>query len=1080
MDIWQALPHELALCLAAELDAERPGLTLAMVFALEGDVDPGRLRRALLVLAERHEALRTRFVRDGEHWLRTVDPAARVSEAESGYCTINKLPQCASEAELTSELERRCRESQDLSAGPLFQARVLVSADAPTHLLVRVHHAVIDLWSVALLLRELPDLYARTGSPGTEGTTAAPDAAQGRPRERSGRAKEHSLAFWRRLWADGCDRLDLPRARRPAPTEPGEARATARAELALGVERSRRLREFATECGVTRYAVLFAAQALALGRLGRSACPPLAVSLHGRGSANLRSVGYELSTVVLPVAMNTGTAREYVAFVGSLLRDALAHRSVGYPDLVDHAREHHGLDVPPPETTLAMFQDPPGMTGLGAALLTGGEFRTGELRLRTVVPPVSVGPWRLATALADRGDQIMGFVETDPAHHPPELAAELARTLPAALDALMANPDAQVVDLEVVSATDRRLLSAWGRAPEMPNIGPDTVHGLLLHAAQQYPDRTAVLADDGELTYRDLARQSAAVAGELRRRGVPTGGTVGILLRRGRHLLPALLGVLRAGCAYVGIDASAPAARRADVLSRAGASLVLTDGSVPDHGTSETASRLSCASLPVEEAVASQAPAPADTATASSPAYAMFTSGSTGRPKGVLISHAAAVNLIRFGSYHFTPEQLTECLAVSGTHFDLSVWELFLPLANGHRVRLVENALTLLEQDEPAPSTFLSSVPSAVATCAHHGALPPGLRLVTMGGDVITGDLVRRIAADCPQAEIVAMYGPTETTTYMTFTQVHADVEDPVPIGRPFGGTTVRVVDENLWDVPIGAVGEALIAGPCVALGYLGEPGPTAARFLPDADGSGGRAYRSGDLVRWRPDGQLEFVGRVDHQVKVRGFRIETGEVESRLRRVAALREALVHAVGSGLDRRLVACLVPAAPVPDDPSDWLRNLRSRLAEHLPSYMVPAEYAIVDELPKNRNGKPDRARIAQLPATRVGNTEGSPPANSVQRRLAGIWQQLLGLEAVSTADDFFEVGGHSLLLARLAGSIREEFRADVSVTRLWNARTITEQEAVIASSAAATGDPRRIQRVDRSHRTVRARSEPEMR
>ncbi|MFG2651376.1 amino acid adenylation domain-containing protein [Streptomyces sp. NPDC048436] len=1061
-----ALPHEQVLCLAQELDPQRPGLTLAMAFELEGGCAPAPLLAALRELVRRHEALRTRFVRGEDRWLRVVDAAERVDEEPERYCDQEALPPAADATAIKALLEERCRQYPDLSEGALFRATVLVAPDddtAPLRLVVRAHHTVADLWAVGVLLIELCELYRHNPEahdpvlpPAVPLTHAPVPAAR----------LERARRFWTGLWQDGHDPLDLPRTTTPPdPVPSGMSRATCRVPVDFGEPRTSALREFAKDCGVSSYSVLFAAQALALARLGGSARTPLAVSTHGRDGTNARAVGYVLSTGVLPVDTRSGTARDYVLRVHRMLRGALANQCLSYPDLVASADGASPAGMPVPEATLAMFQDPAGLKGLGAALLSQATIPPGNL-LRTVVPPVSVGPWLLATALADDGRKLSGFVDVDPAHHPAWLAERMAQLLPNAADALITHPETPVDALDGVSSADRELLACWSSSAAEPGISESTLHGEVLDAAARHPDRVAVISGDSELTYRELAESSAAFAAAVRSGGAVTGGTVGILLSRGRDLVPALLGVLRAGCAYVGLDPCTPFSRLDRVVTQAGCATVITDEASEDLGRALPCRTLPAADVPARPAAAM--PAEVDVAP-DSPAYLMFTSGSTGRPKGVAISHRSAVNLMRFGRRNFTGDELRESLAVSGVHFDLSVWEIFLPLSAGGRVRLLDNALELIDRAQPPPGTFLSSVPSAVATCVKERALPPGLRLITMGGDTIGGTLVRDIAAQCPQARIVAMYGPTETTTYMTWSEVGPATGDPVPLGRPFGGTTLKVVDEQLREVPLGATGELLIGGPCVALGYVGEAALTAARFIPDPDRPGERLYRSGDLVRWRPDGLLDFAGRVDHQVKIRGFRIELGEVEAGLRETAPLHEAVVHAVDRGAERQLLAALVPAEPVPEDPTVWLREVRERLATRVPGYMVPSEYAVLAQVPKNRNGKPDRQRLALLPAVRIGHGEDAPLSGAVQERLGGLWRELLGLPAVGARDDFFAVGGHSLLLARLARLVAAEFGVDVQVAQLWNARTIADQEAVVAAApGCAPGHvDRPVRRLDRS-------------
>lgn len=1066
-----ALPHEYVLCLTQDLDPQRPGLTLAMAFELDGGCDPRRLLRALNELVARHEALRTRFVRSADSWVRVVDPADAVDEEPDRYCVRETLPAGVDSVAITALLEERCRQYPDLGQGPLFHATVIVAESseedrtAPVRLVVRVHHSVADLWSVGVLMAELFRLYAQ------DPTLPPATPLQHRPAspERLTRARQ----FWSKLWEEGHASTNLPRATTP-PTRPGTSRSGFRVPVDLGEGRTAAVRAFAKDCGTSCYSLLFAAQALALARYGNSSRTPLSVSMNARTGADGQAVGYGLSTAVLPVDTASGTARDLVRHVHRMLRGALANRCLGYPDLVAPNADRTSVAMPAPEATLAMFQDPPGTEGLGSALLTRADIPLGGLTMRTVVPPVSVGPWQVATALADDGRTMHGFVDVDPAHHPAWLAERLAEMLPAVVDALIAHPETPLERLDIVTSAQRELRASWSTSAAEPGIRESTLHGEVLTVAARHPDRVAVITPAGDLTYEQLAERSEAFAAELRGAGITPGSTVGILLTRsGGDLVPALLGVLRAGCAYVGLDRLAPAHRITQVTTGAHCSAVITDDTTHDLGRMLPCPIVHAATVPARPDTPAL-PGAEPSVAPDDPAYLMFTSGSTGRPKGVAIAHHSAVNLIRSGLRRFTADELSESLAVSGVHFDLSVWEIFLPLSAGGRVRLLENALDLVDLREAPPGTFLSSVPSAVAACVRQHALPPGLRLVTMGGDTISASLVRDIARQCPRARIVAMYGPTETTTYMTWSDVGPDTKDPVPLGRPFGGTVLRVVDEHLRDVPPGATGELLIGGPCVALGYVGEAATTAAGFLPDPECPGARLYRSGDLVRLRPDGLLDFAGRVDHQVKIRGFRIELGEVEAALRDTAPAKDVVVHAVGDGSERRLLACLVPAEPVAENPAEWLRGIRDRLADRLPGYMVPSHYTVVDVVPKNRNGKPDRRRLALLPAVRIGHGEDAPLTGEVQDKLGGLWRQLLHVPTVGARDDFFESGGHSLLLARLAWLITAEFDVDIQLARLWNARTIADQEAVVieapkAAAAPATRPVRRLDRTRHMHR-----------
>ena len=439
-------------------------------------------------------------------------------------------------------------------------------------------------------------------------------------------------------------------------------------------------------------------------------------------------------------------------------------------------------------------------------------------------------------------------------------------------------------------------------------------------------------------------------------------------------------------------------------------------------------------------------------------AYVIYTSGSTGRPKGVAIEHRSAVALVGWAREEFSPEQLSGVLASTSVCFDLSVFEIFVTLACGGTIHLLDNALALAGTGTEA--RLLNTVPSAAAELLRIGALPSSVRTVCLAGEPLPGALAARLYATGTVERVLNLYGPSEDTTYSTGALVPRDDPRAPAIGRPVRGTRAHVVDRRSGLVPPGVAGELWLAGAGLARGYLGRPELTAERFTPDPFGAGAgeRVYRTGDLVRWRSDGELEFLGRIDHQVKLRGFRIELGEIEAVLRSHPAVDEAVVQVWESAGDRRLVAWVtLDRTDLPDLPSEMTSWLRGKL----PEYMVPAAFVVLEALPLTPNGKvdrralpaPDRAR----PRRQGRQGEIVAPRTRTEETVAEIWKELLGLEQVSVEDTFFELGGHSLLATQVLARVRKSFGVDLPLREVFQRPTIAGLSELIDAQAAAPPD-----------------------
>jgi amino acid adenylation domain-containing protein len=575
------------------------------------------------------------------------------------------------------------------------------------------------------------------------------------------------------------------------------------------------------------------------------------------------------------------------------------------------------------------------------------------------------------------------------------------------------------------------------------------LHELVAEQAERAPHAPAVTCDGQTLTYQQLITRAQDLAERLRAAGLAQEDVVGVLMRRSPELIVALLAVLIAGGAYLGLEPDDPPGRRDSLLKDADVAMVIVDDvlrdRVPDGIT--TVSEDAAAPRPTTGPTVPPLPGHPDRL-----AYVSYTSGSTGEPKGVAVPHRAVDRLVRGADWmEVRPEDVF--FHIAPVAFDASTLEIWAALANGCRLVVFPQVAITLEQVAATVRTEGVTVLLLTTGLFHQMAGSRldafvGVRHVLTGGDVASPSHVGRLLAAYPQLVFTNGYGPTENTTYTTcWTSSTFTAGQSVPIGRPISGTRVAVLDGSLRPVPMGECGELYAAGAGLSRGYLHRPAATAERFVPDpfATEPGARMYRTGDLVRWTPDGTLEFVGRADEQVKVQGYRAEPRAVEVELEHMAGVRHAAVlpQADPAG-GTRLLAYVVPTDPDPGKAIDLCRQLRLDLREKLPTYLVPLAILIRSELPLNRNGKVDRRALPT--ATRVPRNVGNEfvaPLTTVQLRLSELWGELLGVEPIGIEDDFFDLGGHSLLATELLVAVQREFGVDVPAQTLFFSPTVAE-------------------------------------
>ncbi len=1033
------------------LDPQSSAYHIPLALDLLGSLDEAALERALAAVVQRHEVLRTTFsAADGEPRQLVSPPRQQPLPRVDLSALPGPTGAMAARQLAASEAVRLF----DLEAEPPMRACLLRRGPAERTLLVTLHHIASDAWSMEVLVRELAALYAAAAAGRSSPLPALPvqyaDYAIWQRGWLSGDVLTLQLDHWRRVLAGAPQVLELPTdRRRPAVQRfrAGTWTSPLPAVLAAG------LQGLGRSLAVTPFMLLLALVQALLARWSGQDDLLLGSPVANRERADTAGlIGFFANTVVLrgdlsgdpPFADVTESARRTVL-------DAVTHQDLPFEKLVEELQPERDLATSPLFQVLLVWQgvpaELPALPGLRLAPWdetagTGAKF---DLSLVWSELPGggAAASWEYDADLFDR-----------------VTVARLAAQLETLVAAVLAGPRVRLSELPRLAPAERQqLLAEWADGGAAIEPSAAALHTLFEAQAARVPAAVALIAGDERLTYAELDRRADALARRLRRAGVRPESLVGVLAERSAALVVGLLGVLKTGGAYVPVDPAAPRERQAFVLADAGAAVLLvSDRYAP--AAAEIAGAAAVVALegradPADGTAAGPVPAGAG-AGPGALAYVIYTSGSTGVPKGVAVAHGSAVALVDWALQVYSAEELAGVLFATSIGFDLSIFELFVPLAAGGCVVLAENALELPVLPAAAAVRLVNTVPSALAELVRAGSLPAGVQTVNLAGEPLTRALAEQIHALGTVGRLFNLYGPSEDTTYSTFVRVAAGEGREPSIGRPLPGSRVFLLDRLLRPVPQGAPGELLLAGAGLARGYLDRPVLTAERFLPDPfGGAGERLYRTGDLARWRPDGTLEFLGRIDHQVKVRGFRIELGEIEAALLRCAGVREAAVLARGEEGDRRLVAFVAADG----EEREVAGRLRAEVAGRLPAYMVPAAFAVLNALPLTPNGKVDRKALARIEVdVAAGGGGGTRRRTAAEELVAGIWARVLGRGEVGPGASFFDLGGHSLLASQAVAHLRRAFGREVALRDLFEARDADDLAARIMAGDAPSAPP----------------------
>ncbi len=1025
-----------------------PAYNLPAALECLGPLDVGALHRALAALADRHETLRTRFeLLDG----RPVQRIAPAVDLAPPVVDLAGLPAARRETAAARLVAGEAWRPFDLACGPLVRAILVRLADRRHALLVVLHHALADGWSIGILIQDLAALYraAARGVPAALAPLAIQyaDFAIWQRSWLSGAVLAGELGFWRSRLEGLPPLLELP-TDRPRPAVQGWRGASR--PVRLGGAISAGLRALCQRTGTTPFMALGAAFFALLARLSGQRDVGLGVPVAGRTQLlTERLIGLFVNTLVLRAELPG--ERPFARLLERVREDALAayeHQEVPFERLVEELRVERSLSHSPLFQVMFAMQNAP--TGdLGSPGLAT------DLALRPWPAPGAVAKFDLTLTLSEAADGIGGTLSYATALFDAATIDRLGAHLGALLAAVVADPERRLADLPLLAAAARhQLVAEWNDTAAA--AGDDALLRFASRAAAT-PGATAIEGADGAVSYRQLAERAGAFADRLRARGIGLEDRVAVLAERTPATLVAYLGILAAGAAYVALDPLQPAERLTAMLEDAwqgSAAPILAGRAALTLPFVQALAARGVAALDPEDAVAGDAtvfapPAPPHSAAA----YVIYTSGSTGRPKGVVVSRGALANLVAWHLAEYLGDRggaaPPRATLLAGTGFDASVWEIWSCLAAGGTLvvpdddtRSSPSRLAGWLAAERITSSFL---PTPLAEAVLAEPWPPGAALAVL---LTGGDLLHAGAPGERPFRLVNHYGPTESAVVTTAGAVAAGAPLP-PIGRPIGNLRVHLLERGGQPAPVGVAAELAVAGAGLARGYLGDPARTAESFVPDPlDAAGGRLYRSGDLARWLPDGRLEFLGRADGQVKIRGIRVELGEIEAALAAYPGVAAAAAALREIGGVRRLIGYLVPRAGEVDTD-----ELRRWLKQRLPPAMIPAAFVAVAALPLSASGKVDRAALP-APAADAGPGAGHvAPRNAMEELLAGIWSELLGAPRVGAHDSFFDLGGHSLQATRLMGRVRETLGVSLEVRAIFEAPTLGEFAGQVAAEMA---------------------------
>jgi amino acid adenylation domain-containing protein len=1044
-----------------QLDPGSCAYNLVFSYRLSGELDVNLLERSINQIVARHEVLRTVFDAVDGQPVQIISPATTIS------LQVIDLSNVSSESLQKSEVRRfvggLARQPFDLARGPLLRPALLRLARNEYVFLLVVHHVVFDGWSIGVFLGEFSQIYnsLKLGQPSSLAALRiqyADFAAWQRNRLCETNLEEH-LSYWRKQ-VDNLSTLNLPIKRSQPSSDPP---SSAREEFEISGDLLNGLRSLTNLSGTTLFMVLMAAYKVVLHRYTGQTDIAIGTFVSGRNHPAVEAlIGFFLNMLVLRTDLSGNpTFRELLERIRKVCVGAFTHQDLPFEKIVEELRPTRDLTHNPlVQATFALQNSPKQLLNLTGIAARDWDISAGVAR-----------PFDLHLYIIEEETCLRGYVSYNKNLFETDTVRRLINHLKNLLKAIAANQDQRISAFPMLTDEEtHQLLVEWNDT-KTDYAKENCIHELFEAQVEKTPDAIAITFENHQVTYRGLNQRANQLAHYLRRRGVRPDDLVSLFMERSPEMVIAILGVLKAGGAYLPIDPNLPAERIQFLLTDAQVELILTQDKL-QAALGDFSGEVFCLDNDRSNLSDENQENPRPTALGHHAAYVIYTSGSTAVPKGVINIHDGLRNRIQWMQQNYRLSALDRVLQKTPYTFDVSVWECLWPLTSGASLVLAQpggqrDSAHLVELIKSWQITTLHFVPSMLGIFLQEPGFEQcsSLRQVFCSGEALSYELQQNFF-ERSAAVLHNLYGPTEASIDVTAWQCRRDyAAKVVPIGRPIANTQIYILDEYLAPVPIGVVGQIHIGGDSLARGYLNQPELTAEKFIYHSFNGepARRLYKTGDLARYLPDGNIEFLGRVDNQVKIRGYRIELGEIEAVLGQHRTVREcAVIARQESDSDnpkskienpKSLVAYVVAHERPPPT-----FELRSYLKAKLPDYMIPSAFVFLDTLPLTPNGKVDRKA---LPAAGRSRAELEPgyqaPCTSLEKILAEIWIQVLKVDRVGIHDNFFDLGGHSLLATQVISRVRVAFHIEVALRTLFERPTVAELTKAILAQQAATLD-----------------------
>lgn len=1020
------------------LEPGTPTYNIPRLYALTGPLDVTSLARSVDEIVARHEVLRTVVIEEAGR------PVPRVGKSMQGIVrleTVEGADPRERDRVAWARAEEEARLPFDLSTGPLIRVLLLRKGPEDHLLLITMHHIVSDGWSLGVFVRELGELYAVGTSSRATVLPRLPiqysDYADWQHERFQGEYLERHVRYWKEELGGELPVLDLgtdhlrPAARR-------SVGGTYR--FSLPRDATETLKDLGRREGCTLFMTLLSAYGVLLHRY--SSQEELIIGTPIAGRTRLETEGLVgLFVNSLAIRLNCEGDPPFRDLLKQVRRKSLGayeHQDVPFEKLVEELQPRRTLSRTPVFQTMFVLQNTPSLPlHLVGLDVEKKDIDTGSAK------------FDITLSITERDDRTDGHLEFDSDLFDPSTARRIAEHYRMLLQGIIDDPGRQISALPMLTPPERHeVLEKWN-ATETPDPSPACIHELIESQAARSPDKTALVWENERVSYRALNERANRLANILQKCGVGPEVPVGVCMERSAEMIAAMLAILKVGGAYVPLDPSYPPDRITFMVDDARTPVVIMQDRVTRrfpalaNRNDVRILRVDADQAMIGEANAANLPLRYQD---SSLAYVIYTSGSTGTPKGVAIEHRNVTALIGWAGGLYNAEDLEGVLASTSICFDLSIFEIFVPLCLGGTVLLSENVLQLPTLGSRGDVRLLNTVPSAITELLRIDGIPRSVRTINLAGEPLAQSLVRQLYALGSVKRVYDLYGPTEDTTYSTCAL--RTPEGPQTIGRPLPNKRVYILDQHCEPVPVGITGEIYIGGRGVTRGYLRRPELTAQSFLVDpfVSDRAERMYRTGDLGRFQSDGSIQFLGRRDNQVKIRGFRIELGEIEAGIASNPSVRDAAV-VLREDLPgmRRIVAYVVLR-----DGGSEVSGIRDFIKASLPDYMIPSAFVALESFPLLPNGKVDRNALPPpeegAEARRIGASDA--PKSQVEKAIAQIWAALLGVKEVGIRENFFDLGGHSLLATQVISRIRDALHCDLPLITMFETPTVEELASIV--------------------------------